>query len=595
MAKVVNYFVFMTYDLHGQWDYDNIWSNPGCPTGNCLRSHINITETENALSMVTKAGAPANNVMVGVTSYGRSFHMADPSCTGPMCRFTSVPGSHWNSDAEPGECTGTSGYISDAEIRGIQHVASVIGEPGEVLTWHDHATNSDIMTWNGNWVAYMSPTTKRTRAEWVEGLNFGGISDWAVDLEDYHAPPGQPDDGGGDDDGVSGERPIMECTADYVDLDAVARDADNMPANCWAQYILGTLSSTLDGVLQQYNEVVQDYDGKFGYYAEYVNELVDPQLRSWLSKHPPQNPDASSIVGKGNRFFSCKFRPLGAQGWTYDGPCPVPADILGEPYDDWDIEYTLTDKSGFEEALRTELGMGPDWIKWDRWNSGYNCPPNSPGHDDDVCEDVIQWNHNYPMKADVIKVPNPKDIMAAALPNITTLQTQILEAYLAVGLGIYDGDELDAVHALATPVFMLAQAVDSMGKVKDIGGKVEDEKKKQLILLIVSVVLMVVPMVGEIGLELAGLAQLARFAFIAGEIGNAALSLADIAQNPEAAPFAIMGMLMGAAGRGMKFEKALEGYAGAKKLMSQAGITTLGKVFQEKGGLVASVISRCVR
>lgn len=38
MAPLLDYIVFMTYDLHGQWDYGSPFSNPGCPTGNCLRS-----------------------------------------------------------------------------------------------------------------------------------------------------------------------------------------------------------------------------------------------------------------------------------------------------------------------------------------------------------------------------------------------------------------------------------------------------------------------------------------------------------------------------------------------------------------------------
>jgi len=113
-------------------------------------------------------------------------------------------------------------------------------------------------------------------------------------------------------------------------------------------------------------------------------------------------------------------------------------------------------------------------------------------------------------------------------------------------------------------------------------------------LLTVSVVLMVVSMVGEIGLELAGLAQLARFAFIVGGVGNAALSLVDVAQNPESAPFAIMGMLMVAA-RGTKFERALEQAAEAKKLMSQADISSPGKVFKKKDALVPAFINKCVR
>lgn len=39
MAEYLDYIVYMTYDLHGQWDYGSKWAQPGCPTGDCLRSH----------------------------------------------------------------------------------------------------------------------------------------------------------------------------------------------------------------------------------------------------------------------------------------------------------------------------------------------------------------------------------------------------------------------------------------------------------------------------------------------------------------------------------------------------------------------------
>lgn len=102
MANNLDYVVYMTYDLHGQWDYGNQWSSPGCPTGSCLRSHINMTETINALSMVTKAGLPASKVVVGITSYGRSFKMTTAGCTGVDCKFMGPA-----SGAAKGRCTGT--------------------------------------------------------------------------------------------------------------------------------------------------------------------------------------------------------------------------------------------------------------------------------------------------------------------------------------------------------------------------------------------------------------------------------------------------------------------------------------------------------
>ncbi|KXT03331.1 hypothetical protein AC578_4004 [Pseudocercospora eumusae] len=49
MAEVLDYIVYMTYDLHGQWDYNNKYSSSGCPKGDCLRSHVNLTETNTAL------------------------------------------------------------------------------------------------------------------------------------------------------------------------------------------------------------------------------------------------------------------------------------------------------------------------------------------------------------------------------------------------------------------------------------------------------------------------------------------------------------------------------------------------------------------
>lgn len=75
IAKVIDYIVYMTYDLHGQWDAQNPNSQGGCANGNCMRSQVNLTETMNSLVMITKAEVPSNKVVVGVTSYGRSFNM----------------------------------------------------------------------------------------------------------------------------------------------------------------------------------------------------------------------------------------------------------------------------------------------------------------------------------------------------------------------------------------------------------------------------------------------------------------------------------------------------------------------------------------
>ncbi|KAF7557169.1 hypothetical protein G7Z17_g955 [Cylindrodendrum hubeiense] len=189
MAPLLDYVIFMTYDLHGQWDYGNQYASPGCPSGNCLRSHVNKTETIDALAMITKAGVSASKVIVGVSSYGRSFKMKDPKCTGPTCLFT---GSFSTSLAEPGKCTNSAGYLSNAEIGKIKSNATAGVAGTSATTWYDTLSDSDIMTFGTkglgqtDWVAYLGATTKTKRIAWIKSLNFGGTIDWAVDLQKFY-------------------------------------------------------------------------------------------------------------------------------------------------------------------------------------------------------------------------------------------------------------------------------------------------------------------------------------------------------------------------------------------------------------------------
>ncbi|KID67803.1 class V chitinase Chi100, partial [Metarhizium brunneum ARSEF 3297] len=128
------------------------------------------------LVMITKAGVPNNKIFVGEASYGRSFRMAKEGCWGPTCGFT---GSRTQSTANPGRCTNTRGYLAYAEIK------EIISAGGNVRTFHDGDSNTDVLLYNGDYVGYMTPTTKDTRrTDWRE-FNFAGTIDWAVDLQEF--------------------------------------------------------------------------------------------------------------------------------------------------------------------------------------------------------------------------------------------------------------------------------------------------------------------------------------------------------------------------------------------------------------------------
>lgn len=175
IASVVDYLVYMTYDLQGVWGEGKLNPQDGCPAGNCLRSNINITETTYALSMLTKAGVPSNRIVIGTTSYGRSFTMSTPGCTGPMCTFIGA--------GVAGPCTGTAGYMANAEIN------QILATNPTAQKLMDDASNTDILVYNKTqWVGYMSAEARGNRGALYKFLNFGGTVQWAIDLESFQPP-----------------------------------------------------------------------------------------------------------------------------------------------------------------------------------------------------------------------------------------------------------------------------------------------------------------------------------------------------------------------------------------------------------------------
>ncbi|KAJ1946929.1 hypothetical protein GGF37_000828 [Kickxella alabastrina] len=163
MSEYLDYVVYMTYDLHGQWDYGNTW------TGNYLRSHVNWTETQDALALITHAGVPSNKLLLGLGAYGRSFKQIDPSCSGPMCKFTGP-----DSGATPGLCTGAAGYISLAEIEKLDNVRSTQVVDG----------STQVTYGADQWVSYLTKDQMQDRTQWAKNNNMGGVVLWAADLMD---------------------------------------------------------------------------------------------------------------------------------------------------------------------------------------------------------------------------------------------------------------------------------------------------------------------------------------------------------------------------------------------------------------------------
>ena len=66
MAKTVDWFNIMSYDLHGTWDSTNKWIGP------IVQAHTNLTEIDLALSLLWRNDIDPGQVVLGLGFYGRS-------------------------------------------------------------------------------------------------------------------------------------------------------------------------------------------------------------------------------------------------------------------------------------------------------------------------------------------------------------------------------------------------------------------------------------------------------------------------------------------------------------------------------------------
>ncbi|KAL4807506.1 hypothetical protein BDV18DRAFT_158723 [Aspergillus unguis] len=591
MSDYVSYFIYMTYDLHGQWDYGNAYADVGCPSGDCLRSHVNKTETRNALSMITKAGVPARKIFVGVSSYGRSFGMVDPTCTGPMCKYG---GAFDVSTAEAGTCTNTSGYISNAELNLIMQGVDSGASNYKGRTWYDEDSDSDIMVYGTHgeittWVAYMSDETKQARIDWIKGLNLGGVTDWAVDLQDLNlgVDPGS-------DEAQDLDLPPLPtgCPSDDWpgNLEDLRDNLDKIDVGCRAQALVWVLIKILPGILDNYQSAADNYDEYFKYYAEWVRNGIDDSMSRFM-------------WGDGQEYMDCKWSSsLHGSG---DAACTEMDVPVGQPgAGGVTITYTVRDEDGFYKALEADYAIDKDWIVWkDTYvdpSSYDSCPSCVSPQFCQPCTDHGLIYHNWPVKAadEDIDVPNLKEIIDTAVPNITALQDVILGSFIEMRIGAMDASDEDVAIALSMPVFMIADTTDQMKNITEIGKeqeKADHDAKISFILDIVSIFLVIIPFAGEAVEAIGGVANVARIAYIIGEAGNAALSVYDIVKDPSSAPFAILGLVMGAdasvVGKASKatFSKA----AAFRKAMTEETLSSFGRQFRENDAIVQDIIKAC--
>lgn len=139
------------------------------PIGSIVQGHTNLTEIKLAAELFWRVKIPPGKVVMGFGFYGRSFTLADPSCSTPGCPFSGA--------SNPGPCTATGGILAYYEIMDILNGASAIKPT------HDTADAVNYFTFNNDqWVSYDDAVTLKQKVDWANGVGLGGALIWASDL-----------------------------------------------------------------------------------------------------------------------------------------------------------------------------------------------------------------------------------------------------------------------------------------------------------------------------------------------------------------------------------------------------------------------------
>ncbi|KAH2125637.1 hypothetical protein KXW75_003140 [Aspergillus fumigatus] len=165
MAKSVDWFNMMTYDLHGGWDADDPW------IGSVVNAHTNLTEIISAMDLLWRNDIHPSQVVMGLGFYGRSFTLNNTSCVTAGCPFSTV--------GKAGDCTNSAGTLSFSEIEAILKDAS-----RNATQTYDEASSVQIVTFDGNqWVSYDNWASFQAKLDYANSHCIGGTMVWAVSLD----------------------------------------------------------------------------------------------------------------------------------------------------------------------------------------------------------------------------------------------------------------------------------------------------------------------------------------------------------------------------------------------------------------------------
>ncbi|KAL7789818.1 hypothetical protein V8C37DRAFT_417733 [Trichoderma ceciliae] len=498
----------------------------------------------------------------------------------PFCKFKGP-----NSTATPGECTGTAVYISNAELKDI-----IILDFNDTFTDYDSHSDTAMVYYGSNWVAYLPDDSKAHRTVLYKTANLGGIVDWAIDLQEYTDDSLDPED---DDDDLPNTDPLPPCNDEYNTLEELDAATGKIPEHCVTLYTLNALSSLLKESISNYTDMMSNgYDDKFNTYAESVAAQAGHTLRDWVNTNGTNyftcivaetaiccdacknnqrrssecdycfDDDCYHYVRSGD--FGPPTQQLRIKQYNESEPCPPDYSKRGygpdDPYDQ-SVYWTFSNETGFYADLESDTGIPKNKTKIGDDNRGNACAPSSKP--DDSC-----WASGYDYNVPVLNGYSASDV-ANPQKHCT-----------------------EGSRNLSLPVFMIASATEKMALVETIVDKIEEEKRKALILEFLTAIFLFIPIIEEVIGSIGELAEVGVILSMLGAVGNAGLDIYTIVDDPHNAPLAIFDLIPSplALGDIAKINKA----ANLRRGMRAGDVAKLGDSVKSRMDTVDKVKGECV-
>ncbi|KAF2434277.1 hypothetical protein EJ08DRAFT_498568 [Tothia fuscella] len=177
--------------------------------------------------------------------------------------------------------------------------------------------------------------------------------------------------------------------------------------------------------LEKFDSADRDYDKLFGYFAQGFRSYMQQRLDEFMD----------SRGGKGLKYFTCVER-------THTAKCD--SEVF-EPNAmvDWTMTYRIDDKPGFFRELADVTGIQEEWVNLKGSKSETVDAGGGTGDHPHPAHHV--WL-DRPMMMGKFQVPNPKEVIKAALPGAKALQARIEATLMEFKIGLWTFGHEDSLR-----------------------------------------------------------------------------------------------------------------------------------------------------